>query len=318
MNGKQKQQYSVPLITALIISDVCSLIEKGVGKFESSKTTISVRFLFLNHLQIPIDWNGKKIRFLRWVLKALYPDPFHYIYDIDAIALQYGFYNFHHTKEESCVMFVEIGYLHATVFVVQYHSGGIRVLYCQPVEGCSGRDFDKILTNMVYERITQDKKIDEKDFRPRDRMAILSQCEKTKQFLGVNGLPDHDLKCTSHSRDVVVHFTTSQFNEEAEPIMKRLKKACMKCLLAMHKQYREELKTEAAQPGTDSIIALPQPPSPPKRRPISTIVLEGSSSRFLCVANAMRQVVKEYTKKVESLIGSNGKSSNERVRIDIK
>ena len=57
-------------------------------------------------------------------------------------------------------MFVDIGYLHATIFVAQYHSGGIRILYCQPLEGCSGRDFDKVLTDMVYEQILQENKID--------------------------------------------------------------------------------------------------------------------------------------------------------------
>ena len=222
-------------------------------------------------------------------------------------------------------MFVDIGYLHATIFVAQYHSGGIRILYCQPLEGCSGRDFDKVLTDMVYEQILQENKIDinEEEFRPRDRMSILSQCEKTKQFLGVNGLPDHDLKCSIHSRDVTVHFTTSQFNEKAEPIMKHLKKACKNCLVAMHTQYRDEMKIETAQPSTISIISSPRPTSPspsssPKRRPISTIVLEGSSSRFQCVTNAMKQVVKEFTKEIESSIGPNGVSSNERVRIDIK
>ena len=227
------------------------------------------------------------------------------MYDIDAIALQYGFYNLYHSQEESCVMFVEIGYLHATVFVVQYHGNDIRILYCQPIEGCSGRDFDKKLTDMVYERLSQNDKItiSEDKFTPRDRMSILSQCEKVKPFLGVNGLPDHDIKVTIHSRDVTVNFTTAQFNAQAEPIMRCLKKACKNCLRVMYQQYQDELK-EADKP--DIVSPIPKP----KLKPITTIVLEGSSARFQCVMNAMRQVVREFT--------NHELNPSEKVRIDIK
>ena len=263
------------------------------------------------------------------------------MYDVDAIALQYGFYNHFNKKEENRVVFVEIGYLHATVFAVHYHHEGMRLLYCQPVEGCSGRDFDHVMVDLVYEKLQPELErlgLSERMLSPRDRMSIFAGCEKVKPYFGEKGLTELDVKVSIQSHDLAIPLTRQEFDDRAKKLVIRLKKAGRRCfeklvqsintitpstlcstLSASDENYKIVMvdyhssisSISSSFPVSSSSSSTTTTTSPSSL--VSAIVLEGPSTRLYCVHHAMKELARERM-RAEGLI-SRMRSSQGSLRL---
>ena len=62
------------------------------------------------------------------------------VFDIEAIALQYGFYNSLRDafSQEQYVMFVDVGYSHGSVFCAHFDGSDVTFPFCCVTESCSG------------------------------------------------------------------------------------------------------------------------------------------------------------------------------------
>ena len=214
---------------------------------------------------MPITWSNEQVLLLRRVLKLAAFQDAELVFDIEAIALQYGFYDSLQGAfaQEQHVMFVDVGYSHGCVFCARFDGSDVTFPFCCVTESCSGRVFDQILTEIVETELErQGIPRDLIHGNPRVKSSIRSSCEKSKCILSSEGAERVTIQVHGVRSDgeVSVVVTRSMWDRQCAEhrVFQVLQTMCEKCLfvclcLSCHVQEMN---------GVDYVI------------------LEGSSSRY--------------------------------------
>lgn len=197
----------------------------------------------------------------------------HFIYDTEAIALQYGYYSYIHNVLPDCrVMFLDVGYLHTSVFEVEYKQGSpFNILYCGNSTKCGGKVIDEVLVEHVMQILKTQYKIDEHTIlnSPRDIIAIQNACEKAKWSFSTEVQEANislSLTCCK-DQDIWIDLPYETFLKLCSKvsIFETIRSLCQNCLTACE--------------GADIIL------------------LEGSSSRFQEITHTINQIISSTTFK---------------------
>ena len=196
------------------------------------------------------------------------------MYDIEAIALQYGYYpSSHHQLADCRVMFLDVGYLHASVFEVEYkRDQPFKILYCGNSTKVGGKIVDQILIEYVLQILKKDYDIDEQLIfnSPRDKAAIQSACEKAKTYFCTEGAHSTNISFSLQCDDeqdisIDIHYDEFLSLCSKHSIFETITSLCENCLTQCE--------------GADYII------------------LEGSSSRFYEVTRLLNQLIPSLSLK---------------------
>ena len=191
-----------------------------------------------------------------------------FMYDIEAIALQYGYYpSSHHQLADCRVMFLDVGYLHASVFEVEYkRDQPFKILYCGNSTKVGGKIVDQILIEYVLQILKKDYDIDEQLIfnSPRDKAAIQSACEKAKTYFCTEGTHSTNISFSLQCDDeqdisIDIHYDEFLSLCSKHSIFETITSLCENCLTQCE--------------GADYII------------------LEGSSSRFYEVIRSLNRLI---------------------------
>ena len=159
------------------------------------------------------------------------------VFDIEAIALQYGFYNSLRDaiSQEQYVMFVDVGYSHGSVFCAHFDGSDVTFPFCCVTESCSGRVFDQILTEIVETEL--EKQGVPRAWihgNPRVKSSIRSSCEKSKCILSSEGAERVTIQVRGIRSDceVSVEVTRDAWNRQCAKyrVFEVLQTMCEKCL----------------------------------------------------------------------------------------
>ena len=145
-------------------------------------------------------WRTDQIQTLKTIMTEVgFKDP-QFLFDIKAIAYQYNYYNLTRNGLTTTrrILFVDVGYSHSSVFCAEYSRSRVSFPFCCYSESCCGRLFDRILTELVEEKLQPDE-VREIRGRPQVMAAIRSSCEKSKYILSSEGVEitkdDWDRRC---------------------------------------------------------------------------------------------------------------------------
>ena len=159
------------------------------------------------------------------------------VFDIEAIALQYGFYNSLRDafSQEQYVMFVDVGYSHGSVFCAHFDGSDVTFPFCCVTESCSGRVLDQILTEIVETEL--EKQGVPRAWihgNPRVKSSIRSSCEKSKCILSSEGAERVTIQVRGVRSDceVSVEVTRDAWNRQCAKyrVFEVLQTMCEKCL----------------------------------------------------------------------------------------
>lgn len=157
------------------------------------------------------------------VHQALTVADFHeieYIYDVEAIALEYGYYNsIHGDLKNSKVIFIDIGYTHINIFGVNYQQNKpFKIEYCFNSTSYGGKFIDEAFVEFVVHRLKKEYDIDESSLMdcPRDKLTIFNSCSEAKFLFSAKTVDlitlSFNLYCYGDD-DVTIDITLDEFKQ---------------------------------------------------------------------------------------------------------
>lgn len=212
-------------------------------------------------------WKSDQVQLFHSILQTAGYSNYQLLYDVQAISLQYGYYHELHWKESfsNTVLFVDVGYSHATAFTTVFREHSMRVLACESSTECCGRRVDEELSQLVYEELTK-KGIDGMKESQRWRAEVILQCEACKKLFTPDGLDVYEIKVQHQDGDTTVSISREEFESRCKSMVDALLKLCSACL--------------EKSPET------------------SIVLLEGSSARLLFIRDAIQELLSKQSSKV--------------------
>ena len=167
-----------------------------------------------------------------------------FLFDMEAIAFQYNYFNLIRNRLTSTkvIMFIDVGYSHSNVFCAEYSRSRVSFPFCCYSESCCGRLFDRILTELVEEKLQPDE-VREIHSRPQVMASIRSNCEKSKCILsseGVEAISIH-VPSTRGRREGMVEITKEDWDKRCKlyGVFQVLETMCRNCLIVRARGRRE-------------------------------------------------------------------------------
>ena len=182
-------------------------------------------------------WKADQIRTLQTVMTEVgYKDP-KFLYDIEAVAFQYNYFSLIQSRVPTAkqVMFVDVGYSHSSVTCVRYSSTKPRLYFlsCCYSESCCGRIFDRILTELLEEKLSSTD-VDMIHNNPQLMAMIRSNCEKSKCILSSECVESISIQVPGMCgmEEKTVEIKKEEWNERCRiyGVFRVLEMMCSKCL----------------------------------------------------------------------------------------
>ena len=170
-----------------------------------------------------------------------FKDP-QFLFDIEAIAYQYNYYNLTRNGLTTTrrILFVDVGYSHSSVFCAEYSRSRVSFPFCCYSESCCGRLFDRILTELVEEKLQPDE-VREIRSRPQVMAAIRSNCEKSKYILSSEGVEDISIFVPGWSKrkEQMVEITKDDWDRRCQRygvfhVLEMMCRDCLRVDMEMH------------------------------------------------------------------------------------
>jgi molecular chaperone DnaK (HSP70) len=144
-----------------------------------------------------------------------------------AIALSYGLYNNNLpevTEKPHTVVFVDMGYTHLQVSVVNFNKGKLRVLATTYDNNLGGRDFDKVIMDYFHQDFQKRYKLDCYS-NQRPKLRLRAECDKLKKLMSsiASTLP-LNIECFMNDVDVSGKMQRTDFEKLSEDLFARVRK----------------------------------------------------------------------------------------------
>ena len=141
-----------------------------------------------------------------------------YIYDVEAITLEYGYYNWiHGDLKNSKVVFIDIGYTHVNIFGVSYEQDKpFKIEYCFNSTSYGGKFVDEAFVEYVVHRLKEEYNIDECTLmdNPRDKLTIFNSCSEAKFLFSTDSVDAITLSFALYcygDDDITIDITLDEF-----------------------------------------------------------------------------------------------------------